>query len=186
MGGSHSQTKCESTSCRRDLKMFREKTKILQQKLDEMMCLRETESHVHDQEIMVHALKESEWRQERKWLQREVKRLKKNLVQQKTRKSEMETKEEAVEKWKRLYLEIKIELDNLINKTTHQGGRWREDELRREMRAKDETIQLLQDHIASIEQQWSRREREVDILRQSLRIITHNNKKNKKAKLLQH
>ncbi|MFS8005878.1 hypothetical protein Hanom_Chr13g01242561 [Helianthus anomalus] len=186
MGGS--QTKyCESSRCG-EVKMLREKTKILQQKLDEVMCLRETESQVHDQEMMVHALKESEWKQERKWLQREVKR----LVEEKTRKREMmaiEKKQqlEAVERWKRLYLAIKTELDNLVS---HQGaGCWAEegeDELRREVRAKDETIQLLQAHIASIEQQQSRREREVDILRQSLRIITHNRRKKKPIIYLQH
>ncbi|KAJ0903440.1 hypothetical protein HanPSC8_Chr07g0269871 [Helianthus annuus] len=183
MGGS--QTKyCESSSRCGEVKMLREKTKILQQKLDEVMCLRETESQVHDQEMMVHALKESEWKQERKWLQREVKRLKK-LVEEKTRKREMmaiEKKQqlEAVERWKRLYLAIKTELDNLVS---HQGAGCWTDELRREVRAKDETIQLLQAHIASIEQQQSRREREVDILRQSLRII---NRKKKPIIYLQH
>lgn len=117
MGGS--QTKCHGTDYR-ELKMLREKTKILQQKLDEMMCLREIESQAHDQEIMVNALKESEWKQERKWLQREVKRLK--IVQENTMKKEMMANKEAVEKWKRLYLAIKIELDNLINKTANQGN----------------------------------------------------------------
>ncbi|KAL8245624.1 hypothetical protein R6Q59_011882 [Mikania micrantha] len=159
MGGS--QTKCCEINCRK-VNMLREKTRILQQKLDEMICLRETESQVHGQEIMVHALTESEWKQQRKLLQRELKML--NKVQA---------------EWKRMYLAVKIELDNIINtaSTTHQGGCWREDELRREARAKDETIQLLQAHIASIRLQQSRREREDDILRQSLRIITHNKKK---------
>jgi len=118
MGGS--QTKCHATNYR-ELKMLKEKTNILQQKLEEMMCLREIESQAHDQEIMVNALKESEWKQERKWLQREVKRLK--IVQENTIKKEMMVNKEAVEKWKRLYLSIKIELDNLINKTTNQGNK---------------------------------------------------------------
>ncbi|XP_076924520.1 uncharacterized protein LOC143586993 [Bidens hawaiensis] len=165
-----SQTKyCETNRCA-EVKMLRDKTKILQQKLDEMMRLRETESQVHDQELMVHALKESEWKQERRWLQRELKK-------QKTRKREMMERDEAVKKWKRLYLAIKTELDQLI---AHQGGCGccREDELKRDqVKAKDETIQLLHAHIASLQQQCLRRERELDILRQSLRIITHSNNK---------
>ncbi|GKA65768.1 hypothetical protein Tco_0765475 [Tanacetum coccineum] len=203
MGGS--QTKGHANG--REVRILREKTKLLQQKLDEMMCLRETENEVHDQEVMVHALKESEWKRERKWLQKEVKRQKKvsEEREQRNRRKEMMVlektsekvvlheleqmredraqRDEAVEKWKRLYLAIKIELDNLINKT-HQGeiGCWREegeyliDELRREVRAKEETIELLQAHIASIEQQESKRQREVDILRQSLRIMSHKKK----------
>ena len=56
MGGS--QTKGHANG--REVRILREKTKLLQQKLDEMMCLRETENEVHDQEVMVHAIKESE------------------------------------------------------------------------------------------------------------------------------
>ncbi|KVH91042.1 centrosome-associated protein CEP250-like [Cynara cardunculus var. scolymus] len=193
MGGS--QTKSHANGC--EVRILREKTKLLQQKLDEMMYLRETESQVYEQEIMVHALKESEWKRDRKWLQREVKKLRKALEERnrgrqmmamgkKTdlafdqMREERAQRDEAVEKWKRLYLAIKIELDNLINKA-HQGETesWREEEeyltyeLRRELKAKEETIELLQAHIASIEQEESRREREVDILRQSLRIMSH-------------
>nr|GEV28392.1 hypothetical protein [Tanacetum cinerariifolium] len=113
---------------------------------------------------MVHALKESEWKRERKWLQKEVKRQKKvsEEREQRNRRKEIMVlektsekvvlreleqmredraqRDEAVEKWKRLYLAIKIELDNLINKT-HQGeigcrreeGEYLIDELRREV-----------------------------------------------------
>nr|XP_043613680.1 golgin subfamily A member 6-like protein 22 [Erigeron canadensis] len=202
MGGS--QTKCHANG--HEVRILKEKTKLLQQKLNEMMCLRETESEVHDQEVMVHALKESEWKRERKWLQKEVRRLRKVLedreqrnrreamtIEKKSEKvalHELEQmredraqRDEAVEKWKRLYLAIKIELDNLINRTPQgETGSWREDgeylidELRREVKAKEETIELLQAHIASIEQEQSRREREVDILRQSLRIMSHKKK----------
>ncbi|KAL7597297.1 hypothetical protein Lser_V15G29647 [Lactuca serriola] len=205
-GGHHANNGCE-------VRILREKTKLLQQKLEEVISLRGTENEVYEQEMMVHALKESEWKQERKWLQREVKRLKKvmeekeekhrrretSMMEKKSEKmalqelqtdmvleqmkEERERRDEAVEKWKRLYLAIKIELDNLIN-TTHQGKTtsWREDddyvihELQKELRAKEETIELLQAHIASIEQEESRRERELDILRQSLRIMNHRKK----------
>nr|GFD51620.1 hypothetical protein [Tanacetum cinerariifolium] len=57
-----------------------------------------------------------------------------------------------------------------------EEGEYLIDELRREVRAKEETIELLQAHIASIEQQESRRQHEVDILRQSLRIMSHKKK----------
>ncbi|XP_052189158.1 uncharacterized protein LOC127799287 [Diospyros lotus] len=89
-------------------------------------------------------------------------------------------RDEAVEKWKRLYLAIKIELDDLIQRT-HQGERWRwkaeeEEPLRQELKAKEETIALLQARLASVEKEGARRDREVDILRQSLRIVTHKKK----------
>ncbi|KAJ9555623.1 hypothetical protein OSB04_010237 [Centaurea solstitialis] len=198
MGGSQTKSRHHATNgC--ELRILREKTKLLQEKLDEMMYLRETESQVYEQELMVHALKESKWKQDRKWLQREVKKLKKALEERSSRdevgkqidfafeqmREERAQRDEAVEKWKRLYLAIKIELDNLIN-NTHQAGEttasWREEEeylayeLRRELKAKEETIELLQAHIASIEQEESRRGRELDILRQSLRIMSHKKK----------
>ncbi|KAL4591022.1 hypothetical protein LXL04_003970 [Taraxacum kok-saghyz] len=211
MGGVHTKGGHHGNGC--EVRILREKTKLLQQKLEEVMSLRGTENEVYEQEMMVHALKESEWKQERKWLQREVKRLKKVmeekeqrnrrrdtvLIEKKSEKmafqelqtdlvleqmrEERERRDEAVEKWKRLYLAIKIELDNLIN-TTHEGKpiSWREEEeyvmneLQKELRAKEETIELLQAHIASIEQQESKKERELDILRQSLRIMNHRKK----------
>lgn len=99
---------------------------------------------------------------------------------------ERERRDEAVEKWKKLYLAIKIELDHLI-KMTHQGQRasWISeeeellDELHRELKAKEETIKLLLAQLASMEKEKWRMEREVDILRQSLRIMSHHKKKGK-------
>lgn len=146
MGSSQTKVQGQGLANGREVRILREKTKLLQQKLDEMMCLRETESEMHDQEIMVHALKESEWKRERKWLQKEVKTLKKVVEEKEERnrrremmrtenkktqkmvlheleqmKEDRAQRDEAVEKWKRLYLAIKIELDSLIQKT-HQGN----------------------------------------------------------------
>ncbi|GAB4843687.1 hypothetical protein Ancab_013651 [Ancistrocladus abbreviatus] len=87
-------------------------------------------------------------------------------------------RDEAVQKWKMLYHDIKNELDDLIQRT-HQGGAisWRavEDmiqQLQRELKAKDEKIQSLKTQIASMEQEEYVRKREMDILRQSLRILS--------------
>ena len=91
-------------------------------------------------------------------------------------------RDEAVEKWKMLYLAIKHELDDLI-KRTHEGTLyWRVEEedfmedVQREMKAKDETIQVLKAQIASMEDEEYKRKREIDILRQSLRIMTNSNR----------
>lgn len=55
------------------------------------------------------------------------------------------------------------------------------DEIQREVKAKEEHIEILQSRLASMEQQESRREREMDILRQSLRIMTHSIKSRHKS-----
>ncbi|GMP55807.1 hypothetical protein CsSME_00020517 [Camellia sinensis var. sinensis] len=98
-------------------------------------------------------------------------------------REERASRDEAVEKWKKLYLAIKIELDDLIQRT-HQGERlyWREEEedlmekLQRELKIKEETIELLKARLALMEQEESNREREVDILRQSLKIMSYKKK----------
>lgn len=46
-------------------------------------------------------------------------------------------------------------------------------ELKNELRSKEDRIELLQAKLASMEHQESKREREMDILRQSLRIMSH-------------
>ncbi|KAM6565542.1 hypothetical protein CsatA_024670 [Cannabis sativa] len=98
-------------------------------------------------------------------------------------------RDQTIEKWKQLYLAIKMELDDLIQRT-HEGGLyWRAEEediaeeLKREVQAKEETIKELKSKLVSMEQEMYKRDREVDILRQSLRIMTskkvvQTNKKN--------
>ncbi|XP_021762599.1 intracellular protein transport protein USO1-like [Chenopodium quinoa] len=95
-------------------------------------------------------------------------------------REERARRDEAVEKWKMLYLAIKHELDDLIQRT-HEGTlNWRADEeelmedLQRELKARDETIQVLKAQLASMEDEEYKRKREVDILRQSLRIMSTN------------
>lgn len=92
-------------------------------------------------------------------------------------REERARRDEAVEKWKMLYLAIKHELDDLIQRT-HQETLYRRadekdsrEELQRQLKAKDETIQVLKAQIASIEEEDFKNRREVDILRQSLRIV---------------
>lgn len=46
-------------------------------------------------------------------------------------------------------------------------------ELNKELRSKEEKIEILQAKLISMEDQESRREREMDIFRQSLRIMSH-------------
>ena len=47
------------------------------------------------------------------------------------------------------------------------------EDLHRELKAKEETIEVLKARLASMEKDEVQREREVDILRQSLRIISN-------------
>lgn len=50
------------------------------------------------------------------------------------------------------------------------------EEMHKELKEKEEKIALLKEEIASKEQQELKREREVDILRQSLKIMSYNMK----------
>lgn len=102
---------------------------------------------MYEQELMVFALKEAEWKRERKRLRDKVKKLEvkkgkiegfikheemvgdkngndwkmlENSYVMECIKEERLRRDEAVDKWKRLYLAIKTELDHLI-KMTHQG-----------------------------------------------------------------
>lgn len=201
----------------KDPKLFIQKMKLLQQEINAILKQREEETEVYEKELMVFALREAEWKRERKKLRDEVKGLRKSLEEREERirhmqeevdmagksekleglsvdshislllveqmREERARRDETVEKWKMLYLAIKHELDDLIQRT-HQGTLyWRADEedlmedLQRELKAKDETIEELQAKLASMEDEEYKREREVDILRQSLRIMSSNNNK---------
>ncbi|PSS00225.1 hypothetical protein CEY00_Acc24194 [Actinidia chinensis var. chinensis] len=200
------QSKNKDNPCEKEVKHLREKVKFLERGMGEIMRMRESESEGHEQERMIHGLKEAEWRRERKRLRGDVKKLRKRgeereeddqmvLLGEKREKEqwwclveqmreERERRDEAVEKWKRLYLAIKVELDELIRRT-HQGERlyWRAEEedlveeLQQELKTKEEAIEILKARLASMEQEQSKREREVDIVRQSLKIISHNKQK---------
>ncbi|KAJ6771464.1 GOLGIN FAMILY A PROTEIN [Salix koriyanagi] len=88
-------------------------------------------------------------------------------------------RDEAVDKWKKLYLAIKAELDDLIQKTHRGDGLyWRAEEedmieeLKMEVKAKEGCIEELNARIVFVENEEYNRVREVDILRQSLRIMS--------------
>ncbi|XP_042513604.1 uncharacterized protein LOC122088404 [Macadamia integrifolia] len=97
-------------------------------------------------------------------------------------REEQARRDEAVQKWKKLYLSIKTELDTLIHRA-HQGDglylREEEDTIRvlkTELKGKEETIQDLKARVAVMEKEGIKKEREIDILRQSLRIMSSKRK----------
>lgn len=149
--------------------------------------------------MLLMAFKEAEWKRERKKLKDEVKRLKKKLDEREERvrlmeeekvtigrllmvdqqlREERARRDEAVEKWKMLYRAIKNELDDLIHRTQQGTLYWRAEEeelmeeVQNELKAKDETIQVLKEKIASMEDEEYKRKRGLDILKQSLRIMS--------------
>ncbi|CAF1963391.1 hypothetical protein Bca4012_076500 [Brassica carinata] len=167
------------------------------------------------EKVMFDKLREAEreWGKERKKLREQVKRLRKKVEEREEAKTttteereywkwvveemcvERAVRDEAVEKWKQLYLAIKNELDHLIIHTTSSSsgeatmqrqleGKGEEEavktveELRNEVRVKEDTIETLKEKIALMDREKYEKEREIDILRQSLRIL--GSKKNKK------
>ncbi|KAJ7955516.1 golgin subfamily A member 6-like protein 1 [Quillaja saponaria] len=222
MGSSISKNK--RNSCEKDVRNLKEKVRLLQEEIKEIMHEREKENGAFERDMMVCAFKEAEWKQERKMLKKEVERLK-GIVEEKEEriremkeiesggensvkewelvgtkllveqmKEERGQREVAVEKWKQLYLAIKIELDELIQRTyLGEGLNWRAEEvdiemekLKMELQEKEEIIKALQSQLASNEQEQYKKEREFDILRQSLRIIgTKKSSSNVREKLLQ-
>ncbi|KAK8957853.1 hypothetical protein KSP39_PZI000579 [Platanthera zijinensis] len=99
-------------------------------------------------------------------------------------REERERKEAAMEKWKQLYLAIKTELDELILRTnqgemfcwgsSEQGAKV--ERLKTEVKAKEEAVEALSAKLLLMEREAARREGEIDILRQSLRILTSANR----------
>lgn len=192
---------------------LKEKVRLLQEEIKEMMYEREKESRSYERDIMVFTFKEADWKQEGKRLREEVKQLR-SLVEEKDEKiREMEVgmmeknsekewelmgtkllveqmkeerarRDEAVEKWKQLYLEIKNELDELIQRTYDGDGLyWKAEEndiqmenLRKELQEKEESMKALKSQLLAMEKEKYKKEREFDLLRQSLRIM--NGKKN--------
>ncbi|KAJ1432334.1 hypothetical protein SESBI_06592 [Sesbania bispinosa] len=222
MGGSvsKSERKCSEKMYVMNLK---EKVRLLQEEIKEMMYEREKESRSYERDIMVFTFKEADWKQEVKRMKEEVKQLRKLVEEKEEKIREMEEigmveknsekewelmgtkllveqmkeerarRDEAVEKWKQLYLAIKAELDDLIQRTYDGDGLyWKAEEndiqmenLKKEVQEKEETIKALKAQLVSLEKEKYKKEREFDLLRQSLRIM--NGKKNsiqtKKSKL---
>lgn len=124
-----------------------ENLKFLEEEIIELNCKRERESRAHKRLVSAFAAKQAEWKRERKRWKDEVRRLRKRLEDKEEMVSQLEEdamitvggdkeweieranylvehlreeqarREEAVEKWKQLYLAIKIELDDLIHRT---------------------------------------------------------------------
>ncbi|KAG7543118.1 hypothetical protein ISN45_Aa07g030470 [Arabidopsis thaliana x Arabidopsis arenosa] len=188
MGGSTS--KQERNSSKRRIKV----------KSNEQQRRRETRRELDEKERVILALKmaETEWRKERKRLREEVKRLRQKMEEKEEAKAkqhewewvveqmclERAVREEAVERWKQLYFAIKNELDDLIHTTYGEALRQKPkeelvQELRKEVKVRGETIETLKGRIALMEKQRIGKEREIDLLRQSLRILGGSSGKNK-------
>lgn len=197
---------------------LKHRVKVLQEEIKTMMVEREREYMNCEREIMMFALKETEWKREREKLREEVALLRKTAEEREEKiremvrdkmgimekgeensgkewelmgtkllvekmKEERARRDEAVEKWKQLYLEIKTELDDLIQRTYNGDGVcWKQAEenevemekLKAELQDKEGTIKSLKSQLESLEQQKKKKEREFDLLRQSLRIMNAN------------
>ena len=143
--------KKKSDQCEKGLRGLTEKVRLFQEEMKAMMYEREKETRAYEIDMMVFAFKEAEWKQERKKLKEELKRMRKAVEEKDERIRVMEDRsvgeksekngeflgtpsflveqmreervwrDEAVDKWKKLYLAIKDELDDLIQRT-HRGA----------------------------------------------------------------
>ncbi|KAJ6980677.1 hypothetical protein NC653_024120 [Populus alba x Populus x berolinensis] len=105
---------------------------------------------------MVFAFKEAEWRKERKKLKEELKRLRKAVEEKDERIRVMEDRSVGEEK----------EMD-----CTGEAEEEMIEELKMEVRAKEGCIKELKARLVFVENEEYSRAREVDILRQSLKIM---------------
>ncbi|KAG9136104.1 hypothetical protein Leryth_003732 [Lithospermum erythrorhizon] len=203
MGNLHVKEKNHASE--RVVRGLKNKVRHLESEINEIMCLRESEREAFERELMVFAIKENEWRKERRKLKGEIKKMRKKLdcfdgrfgttennnneLQNVMEEDRVIRRDETMEKWKELYFAVKFELDNLIHKTSQGETVYltaEEDcctvkEMEKQLKAKEETIEILEAQLVSMEQRESKREREVDILKQSLRIMSHKRKPTKVA-----
>lgn len=205
MGGFQAKEKIDSVRNEKIVENLKNKIRLLQGEVSDILRTRDAEIRAYEREMMVFGFKEAEWKKERKKLKEEVKKLKKKfedireqrfLAMEKLRqcsgqsvsvkqiREEQAWRNDAVEKWKQLYFAIKIELDDLILRTNQGAGLcWKAEEeeailkeLQKELAAKEEAIKVLEGQLGSMKEQETKRERELDILRQSLRIMCYNKK----------
>lgn len=130
---------------------LRAQIQLLEEEVKEMRRARERESQAYEQHVTAFACQEEEWRQEKKKQKEENARLRLKLKQEEEKaksleeaaqavrgmkewqqfgttyivdqiKQEQVRREEAVDKWKQLYLAIKTELDDLIQRTHQTNG----------------------------------------------------------------
>ncbi|XP_031501887.1 uncharacterized protein LOC116265436 [Nymphaea colorata] len=196
MGGAmRKNLKCEQREGAAELK---QEIQRLQAEVERLRNEREEDQSARRKEL---AAKQAEWSREKKRLEEEVSALASSrgrrcwggeegvqMLEMKESEwshilaeqmKEQKQREEAVEKWKRLYLAIKNELDQLIQATALLSNPYQQGEenfciewLRGELKAKEEANAELKAKVAEVEKESARREREMDILRQSLRIMT--------------
>ncbi|CAL9104564.1 unnamed protein product [Musa textilis] len=169
---------------------------VLEEEIREMKRARERDAWAYEQRLADLASKEEEWKQEIRKKQEEA-MLRKMSKGDRRRpcleiceddkeqhflvecmEEEQARREEAVAKWKQLYLTIKTELDDLIQRT-REGERfgWGAEEsmmeqLQKDLRDREESMETLRSHIAVMAKEASKKDREIDILRQSLRILS--------------
>lgn len=193
-----------SNICDDDVGGLKEKIRLLREEVRGVMSEMDKEVKAHEKDMVVFAFKEADWKTEKKKLREEVKMLRKRVKERMTEieegnfgektataweiertpntifeqvQQERARRDEAIEKWKQLYHAIKIELDDLIQRTHNGDGLYwganeRTEALQTELLAKEETIKALKEQVASMEQEKYKRVTEIDILRQSLRIMT--------------
>ncbi|KZV15260.1 centrosomal protein of 290 kDa-like [Dorcoceras hygrometricum] len=208
-----SQTKHKSSPSEHDhvVKGLKNRVRLLRGGIDEIMAIREIESRIYEEQLIAFAVKREKWRREKKRLKKEIRKLRMRFVGKEEERSfkccmknhvgtmelcqrhcnlntewEILKRDETLEKWKELYFTIKVELDELIQRTCRGERLCRDikeevlEEQKKELKTKEESIESLQAKLASMEDQEIKRQREVDILRQSLRIMSHGKKLNNK------
>ncbi|KAI4342612.1 hypothetical protein MLD38_027218 [Melastoma candidum] len=167
------------------VRCFREKTGQLQEEIAAIAKERERESKSYRRDAMAFATREAEWRKERRKLREELRRLRsmEECTEDRSRQLEMMVlgermreerarRDEAAERWKQLYLAIKTELDDLIQTACCGFKAGEEEAATAEELKKEATITSLRSQVACLEQEKVKLQREIDILRQSLRIIS--------------
>ncbi|KAG6536380.1 uncharacterized protein LOC122025147 isoform X2 [Zingiber officinale] len=175
---------------------------LLEEEIEKSKSVRQQEAWDYGRRTAEFAAKEEEWVRERRSLAEEAleqeaaqrtRRLKKCeseggddeewwcLVE--SMKEEQRQREGAVERWKKLYLTIKTELDDLIQRTS-EGERFSSgseermvEQLQKELRESEKEIESLRSRVAVMQKDAIRKDTEIDILRQSLRILSVRNSK---------
>ncbi|KAJ6318823.1 hypothetical protein OIU76_014222 [Salix suchowensis] len=182
--------KKKSKQSEKGLRGLTEKVWLFQEEIQAIMCEREREARAYERNMIVFALKKADWKQERKKLKEEVRRLRKVVEEKDERVRALEIRsklgaesekrdeflgttsflveqmreervwrDEAVDKWKKLYLAIKAELDDLIQKANHGDGLYGRaegeeliEELKMEVKAKEGLYRRSKSTISFIEE----------------------------------
>ncbi|XP_074576329.1 uncharacterized protein LOC141832860 [Curcuma longa] len=172
---------------------------LLEEEIEKSKSIRQQEAWDYGRRTAEFAAKEEEWVREKRRLAEEEeavqrrRRLKKCqseggddeewwcLVE--SMKEEQKRRDGAVERWKKLYLTIKTELDDLIQRTG-EGERFSSgseermvEQLQKELRESEGEIESLRSRISVMLKDAIRKDTEIDILRQSLRILCVRNSK---------